>query len=580
MAILDLGAAGDARTARLVSALGDLAERGDAIAELAGREVDAARVEMRAVESLAERHGAALAPVVAQLRAERGASGRGMGQLLLDQTARTAAFLGRSRERLARTRDATRESLRLASELGDISRAIHRISFDAALLSLNAQIASARIGAIGGAASVIAARMRALAGEIASSNQALTRVAADVATALPEIDAAVARTEALAGDYARDAERLQADVEGAFEALRAEVEGVAESGSARASLVRREAAAVLRHLGAHDAIDPLLARISQAARDAAAEATEGPLDATAVEAWREATAGDVERAASHSLEHIGPIVAALTSLNEGARAHVEELTAICARLDDASETGRSDAGLAGLAASLGTFTDAIGAGAREQASALAATTARARSLVAILNETQAFALEATMIGITTKIESARLDRQGDDFRNIGLRLVELNEAIREALGRGFRLSRSIDAALLSMRAAVSENELAISEFARDQAAAFGEYRRAAERATGAARAAVVETRQRADQMLTHCFQAIVHFQFQDRITQELGAIERLAGAIARLAGCLHGADADEASRAIAAVPTFLEASRDAAAVDGEGDLSSGDMLMF
>lgn len=562
------------------TALAELRRRLGAVSEVATGEVAAAREQMIAVAELAGRHGSALETVAVQFRGDRSARRDGIPQLLVAQSTRTSTFLARTHGRLTAAREATRDSLRMAGEIREVVRGVAKVSFDAALLALNAQIAAANIGPLGAGAAVISARMRTLAREIASANEALGAIAGEILVALPTIDASVGHTAERADEYVRDAKQLQDGIEHAYKSLQEEIETVSANGRPRAALIAREAREILRLLDGHDEVIPLLQQVDDGA--ALLCDADAPCEPPAYElgAWCADAAPRIERAIQHSLTHIAPVVSALTSLNERARVYVDELAAVCSRIDpDADGERGHDAQLATLVGTLASFVEGIGGGIREQASTIVAAQGRGLALTQTISQAQDFALEAAIIGITTKIESARLQEHGQAFREIGVRMKELNGALGESLDRGQRLSRAIDAALSGMLAAVTENQRAVAAFSQEQSASLEDYRRASARVTNAAREAVAASRDRADQMLQHCFQAIVHFQFQDRITQELASTAALTKAIAHLAACDDAGARAEAVRAIDAIPTFIkdEGCSDAGA---NGDLASGDMMLF
>lgn len=553
-----------------------LQRRLGAVRDLALREVAAAREPLQAVEALAEEHGEALATLTSQLRPAAGGPSA-LGRMLQANAARTAAFIEQTRERLASMRAASRDSLRLAEELGAVSQGIDEVSDDAGLLALNAQLTSAGLGEHGRVASVIAARMRTLAREIAASNEQLGAVALAIARDLPSIDQHVARSEAEARTYLGAAERLQRGVQVAFDALRADVEAAARSGRERSEVVLREVADILAHLHAHDAVVPLL-EAARAVTPPTASADAEARRRAELAAWSEGATRHVEAAIGHSLAHIGPVAAALTTLNEGARAYVAALAEVCARVaPETTDAQGYEAQQAALVASLEEFVRAATAETRAQRDVIVAATERAGALGRALEQTQGFALEASTLGVATKLESARMGGAGAEFRAIGARLEALNAATRRALSRGRRFVKEIRGALSSMLLAATASERELAAFAREQAAALEAYRAGAERTTTAAREAVSASRGRADRMLEHCFEAIVHLQFQDRITQELNAVRRLIQTTERLGGAADAEAGARAVLAIDAIPTFLEPAERPRSSE---DLASGDVMMF
>lgn len=273
--------------------------------EMTSREV------LAAGQSLGEIVERAQAQVETARSALAGLSGQGeegVADLVDHQTEMTRAHVDELRAMLSEQSEVTRKAIEACSDIAAIGSQVRKVAQRTRILSLNANVEAARLGASGAGIEVIASEMRRLTDEVNRANQRIEQMAQTLLASLPRI---VEHTETMSGSTEQFANRLSNNavaVGAATNRLRSTVASILASGDRESTAILSGSHAALSHLQFQDPaaqslliIDADLARVSQhvtqllAHTDAAdARLPERiELELTAADAHRELNAGEV-----------------------------------------------------------------------------------------------------------------------------------------------------------------------------------------------------------------------------------------------------------------------------------------------
>lgn len=511
----------------------EIARRVTGVAALARREVDLARVAAKRLLTVAPDR-------LREISLDSSGKTRGLSSILESQGALVSHLCKGTRGQLEALRESTGKALSVIHEIEAVSRGIQEVARDAGILALNAQISAVHTGRDGAAADAIAARMRAVATEVASLSKTVGTLASETAREISELDR-------LSADGCTGADEWAATLEPALQACALSFatlcEGLAkasEQGRATERSAVGEAQAVLAALVSHDELLPTLGALVDAEPEEARECARAIVAA--------------------STEQIARTTAALGRVNDAARAHLGLLDGLRPQLDAEDAQGFRGR-LSALEVELACFLSSHRDWSKLAGQSVGRARARAPELARTVDEMHRIALELSMLGVATRVEAARLGDRGTDFRAVGERIQELVAAVRGALRRNMGFSGELARALGSIAGAVHGLERSTLEFSETLEADLRDQERASESALRAVDDAFESTRLGACAIRDASFEAIRHLQFQDRMTQELESIERIL-------------DAGEDPDALALVPSHLGTTSDTES------LASGDCVLF
>lgn len=551
----------------LQSAIDDLVDRAGKVASLAEREVGKARV---AVEALA-RSSDPNAEGVAQ------AQGRVSEKRLAELFAVQAATIARFCEELcgfhAAQRGAASASSGFLREVASASGTVARSARTAEQIAREAEAAASAIGSAGTGALAIAERTLAVVSQIAGANARLDEAVGAVEARLRAVEEHIESSQREADALVvRTRDALDARLR-AFGSFRNDVAWAEATGETRARRVRDEAARMLVHLERHDRIGGMLQAIRGMANSGSnVIGDDDVLEGKRLSEWCASLLSALDASAAHSLAEVSPMVEALSALNQGGREHVEALERLHGTLERQHSGDGLQHQLAALTAALHALLAQQRDALRGEREALEALRPPAAAMLRALADAKQIALESHVLGVAAKTESARLGDAGQRFEQVGERLLSLTKEVKTSLSGITSCARELDALIAAMATRVHGAEKNATEFAERLDRALKEEERASSEALGSASAALDASRRHARAMLDGSFAAIQHFQFQDRITQELRAMQLLVRTVAAVLSS-DGKVIDPGT--LAAIPRFAEAE-----AAGDDSLASGDALFF
>lgn len=374
--------------------------------------------------------------------------------------------------------DLIRELERRAQDIGEITRAVSRISDQTNLLALNAAIEAARAGDHGRGFAVVADEVRALAETSEKSAQDVQRLAAaiqgDVRTVANALQAAaetaindskaglaaVSRLEALRTEMQTIAEGSQETLNAALEADRAASEAekgaalvasAAEEQSSAANEAQSAVAEQAKSLEQGQTAAQELARVAEAARIGKIDAASAEqISATAEEL--SATIQELSSASRQIMTALGQInqgtqqQAAATHQTSAALAQIEKSATLAQRNANQANAriakmtqGVEDSGAAveklvmGVSSGLDNTRASLGTIARLEAAG--------RSIEKIVTAISLIVVQTSMLAVSGSVEAARAGNAGrgfatvsSDIRGLAREASESAEKIGETVG--------------------------------------------------------------------------------------------------------------------------------------------------
>jgi hypothetical protein len=218
------------------------------IYELASTHADGLKsVASQFSDSSSGAHGATLASTFEALSSQM----RSFGEEMLDRTTRQARDIEQARI--------------WTNDIVKLGQAIAAIASNARILTFNARLESARIGEAGKGFAVIAASIQDLATQVRQTNQAVSRLAQNLATVLPKLGIDAAATSKVASSSVGQLEDQLVDLQKRLADVRAESWEAVVNSSSRAEELQGKANSVIHHLQFQDRTSQMLAEaITQA----------------------------------------------------------------------------------------------------------------------------------------------------------------------------------------------------------------------------------------------------------------------------------------------------------------------------
>ncbi len=196
---------------------------------------------------------------------------QGVAELLRAQSSMAHQFAGDVQHNLDRQRSATERTSSLSEKIVALSRKVADVASQSRLLSLNASIEAARLGAHGAAFATIASEMRRLTEDVDSTNMSMSDIATEKCAVLPEIeehaDVLRQRSDGFSGDMTGQLEKVDA----ATGMLGDTVRAVRESADRGLSDIITASQRALSHLQFQEASAVVLVRTVEDVRPASEE---------------------------------------------------------------------------------------------------------------------------------------------------------------------------------------------------------------------------------------------------------------------------------------------------------------------
>jgi hypothetical protein len=519
---------------------GELVER---IEQSRAFTADATRSALAAVGALGasiRTHAEDLSVLAALARgAGRHEAGAGVTSAVEGMVQCTRVLSGRVHSMATEQHQAAARGAQALESIAALAREVDVVTADARLLGVNANIAATRLGHLGTAAAVIATRVQGFAAEMATEGRELTQLTREIVAVLPAITARSAglleESQALSQ---QTSERL-AEIEGAHGAVGSELSSGVSDCERNAAAALSRVHSVETALRAHLSVEELLGD----AADAAAAGDEAD------------AARALERASRSSLAAVVPISDHLAALNDTAEAQRGALAHLAAGFRGSGSLGSASRA---LTQAIDGFVRTARATLAEQLTAAGAAVASEQRWRGTVDACRSLVMEARMLSLAVRVEAGRIGERGAEMVQIADQLAgftaRLDRVIAE-IGVAMRTLRTQLEQLVPQSRSLSESVEAFAASAPRLGAAL---EAALSQATSEVERAVAASEERARALLGASHDLVGCLQFQDRLTQELRAIEDTLRAPSR------------------AVPTktFLETKRE------EGGLGAGELALF
>lgn len=220
--------------------------------ELSEREVLAAGRCVVSINNEAKQHATDLDALAHQFASGSTENRRNIAHVIHRQTETCSTFANDMGEKLRDQAELAMRALELTKSIARFGDQITRISMEARILTLNADIESKRLGKAGAAFGAIAGEMRHLSASVHSTNQAVAQLAGDLTRILPKLAAS-------SHEMLRDSESFSdqlvsqlADVQSAYDAAQQSVTEALSEGQQRAERIFSQTCEVLSHLQFQD----------------------------------------------------------------------------------------------------------------------------------------------------------------------------------------------------------------------------------------------------------------------------------------------------------------------------------------
>lgn len=544
--------------------------------DLARRDVAKATSAVAGLERLAGRQTEALDNLSRHVSSNSGTDGS-LSKVFTEQAARTEHYVEAVHRELELQLDLVKGATELSDQIEKLVQRIGGTSFAAELLALNALVTAAKLGPAGRAASVLAARMRVLAEEIAQANNALGHVAKDIGFTLPTVSQSAGDLATKATGFSKEVFDTLGRCRASFEHFQSETSQAIAEGADAAVKTREAKGTVWRHLYQHRTAEGAIedALLSLQSHEQLVR-NRHVLEESRIRNWQAEIKGRLEAAVASSVAEIGPATTTLTDLNVRAKSNVNRLSKVVEKLG-ASTSDESSVGalISTVLDSSQSFVSMIRERCAEQVEVVTRSREDARLVARSLLATRRISMECAMVAIATKIESSRLGQQGTAFAQIGLRMNELTVTIETALEETTEAATRLASSLEQMLTSILEAGALSDRFL----AQVGRTRSATDDARRAAETVATESQRWATELEQTTYSAVECLQFQDRMTQELNAIRAMVDSYADTACAILKSEGAHASTLAAAE---WDGSRSflASAVKEEGGLDSGEMMLF
>lgn len=220
--------------------------------------------EMRRIYELARSHADGLKVVASQF-SENGAeqSGGNVATTIEHLSTQMRDFGQEILERTAKQAQDIEQARAWTNDIVKLGQAIANIASNARILTFNARLESARIGEAGRGFAVIAGSIQELATQVRQTNQSVSELAENLATALPRLGADALDTAKNAKDSVGLLEQKLLDVHSRLAEVRTESwEALSESADVAKEL-QGKANSVIHHLQFQDRASQLLAEAAE-----------------------------------------------------------------------------------------------------------------------------------------------------------------------------------------------------------------------------------------------------------------------------------------------------------------------------
>jgi methyl-accepting chemotaxis protein len=473
-----------------------------------------------------------------------------------------------------------------AKDIGEITRAVSRISDQTNLLALNAAIEAARAGDHGRGFAVVADEVRSLAETSEKSAQDVQRLAGAIQTAVREIAAALQKaattaiSEAKAGNTAaRTLDGLRADMktiaEGSQEILTASLEAdraasEAEKGATLVASAAEEQSAASTE--AQSAIQEQAKSLEQGQTAAqslakAAESARSGKGSTSSAEHISATAEELSATIQELSSASQQIMAALSQINRGTQqqaAATQQTSAALAQIEKSARLAQQNAnqakervgkmatGLTASAEAVEKLIAGVSAGLDDTRASVVTITRLegvGRNIEKIVNGIALIVVQTTMLAVSGSVEAARAGETGrgfavvsNDIRSLAREASESADKIKETvggiLGQIAILRRDLEQIVGSVEIEVQNNHSVLGAFEKvnREVSALGSANDAILQGADQILAATIETAAGARQIASAAEEAsAASRQAATASTQQARGAEDLAAAVEEIA---------------------------------------------
>ncbi len=220
--------------------------------DLSEHEVLAAGRCVVSINNEAKQHATDLDELARQFASGSTENRRNIAQVIHRQTETCSNFADEMGEKLRDQAELAMRALELTKSIARFGDQITRISMEARILTLNADIESKRLGKAGAAFGAIAGEMRHLSASVHSTNQAVAQLAGDLTRILPKLAASSHEMLRHSESFSEQLVRQLADVQGAYDAAQQSVTEALSEGQQRAERIFSQTCEVLSHLQFQD----------------------------------------------------------------------------------------------------------------------------------------------------------------------------------------------------------------------------------------------------------------------------------------------------------------------------------------
>jgi methyl-accepting chemotaxis protein len=228
--------------------------------ELSEREVLAAGRCVVSINNEAKQHATDLDSLARQFASGSTENRRNIAHVIHRQTETCSNFAGEMGHKLRDQAELAMRALELTKSIARFGDQITRISMEARILTLNADIESKRLGKAGAAFGAIAGEMRHLSASVHSTNQAVAQLAGDLTRILPKLAASSHEMLQHSDSFSEQLVRQLADVQAAYDAAQHSVTDALSEGQQRAERIFAQTCEVLSHLQFQDRMAQDLAK--------------------------------------------------------------------------------------------------------------------------------------------------------------------------------------------------------------------------------------------------------------------------------------------------------------------------------
>ncbi len=148
-----------------------------------------------------------------------GGGDSGIGGAIRAQATAIGSFTESLVERAHRQRETTRRAAGMSQDIQNLARQLQQIAIQARVLSLNAKIECAHLGAHGAALSAVASEWESVTNAVKHANDDIARLAAALTKSLPELSANAEELADSSQAFATDFSRQSQATEDAFSSL-------------------------------------------------------------------------------------------------------------------------------------------------------------------------------------------------------------------------------------------------------------------------------------------------------------------------------------------------------------------------